>query len=196
MSKTLPFIQPPAEARTRRCGTPATGILEFPVYGGITVGESSAITELMASEQSSFVYGARIADAIAKAESISISEAFSIIEQAVRGADMEPDADAIRIRYAAQIEEVAKVYATAGKRSQAATVTALIRCRLNLPDWGLADTATLLAPLFNDIWDLAEYEQSAEDAPPAEAPDDELLGKPPVESGNVTKRTGRRSRGT
>ena len=150
----------------------------------------------MATEQSSFVQGARIADAIAKAENISISEAFNIIEQSVRGADLEPQADAIRIRYAAQIEDVARVYANAGKRNMTATVTALIRCRLNLPAWSLDDTATLLEPLFNDIWELAEFEQSAEDAPAPDAPDDDLLGKPPEESGSGMKRTGRRSRGT
>jgi len=194
--KALPFVTAPAEPKSRRCGTAATGILEFPVYGGLTVGESALIAELMASEQSSFVHGARIADAIAKAESISISEAFNIIEGSVRGQELEPDAEAIRLRHAAQIEEVAKVYANAGKRNMTATVTALIRCRLHMTDWGPADTATLLEPLFLDIWALAEAEQLAEDVPAAEAPDDDLLGKPPEESGSAPKRTGRRSRGT
>ena len=160
------------------------------------MGEASVIAELMAAQQSSFVQGARIADAIAKAEGISISEAFTIIEQSVRGAELEPDADAIRLRHAGRIEEVAKVYAGAGKRNMAATVTALIRCRLNMPEWCPEDTATLLEPLFNDIWALAEAEQAAEGVADADAPDDELLGKPPEESGNDTKRTGRRSRGT
>lgn len=194
--KALPFVVAPAEQKTRRCGTPATGILEFPIYGGITVGEAAYISELLANEQSTFVEGARLADAIAKAEDITISEAFNIIEQSVRGTELEPNAEAIRVRHADRIEQVAQLYANSGKRNMRATVTAIIRCRLRMDDWSMNDTATLLQPLFDEIWALAEDEMNAEIKPASEPPNDELLGKPPEESGLPPKRTGRRSRGT
>ena len=189
---TLPFVQAPEAPTTRRLGTPASGILEMPVLGGLTVGESAVISELLANEQSSFVKGAQIADAIAKAEEISISEAFNIIEGAISGRQLEQRAEEIRTKHAALIQEVAQVYAAAGQRNMESTVCALIRCRCNLPDWSVADTRQMHRALFNAIWQLAQEENDAE-AMPSEPPTEEELGKPPAADGDAMKRTGRRS---
>lgn len=167
----------------------------MPVLGGLTVGESAVVTELLAAEQSAFVKGAQIAEAIAKAEEISISEAFSIIESAISGKSLEAEAEAIRTRHAEQIEQVARVYASAGQRNMEATVTALIRCRCNLSDWRVEDTRQMHRALFNAIWALAQEEQEAE-AMPSEPPTEEELGKPQPADGAAAKRTGRRSSGT
>lgn len=189
---TLPFVQAPEAPTLRRLGTPASGILEMPVLGGLTVGESAVVSELLAAEQSAFVKGAQIADAIAKAEEISISEAFRIIESAISGKALEADAEAIRTRHAGQIEQVARVYASAGQRNMEATVTALIRCRCSLSDWGVEDTRKMHRALFNAIWALAQEEQEAE-AMPNEPPTEEELGKPLPADGAGAKRTGRQS---
>lgn len=191
----LPFLTPPATASKRKCGNSASGILELPVLGGMTVGESAVITELLAEEQSAFVKGAQISDAIAKAESISLSEAFSIIEQSITGAKLEEKADEIRTRHAAKIDEVARIYRTAGQRNMEATVTAMIRCRCDLPAWSVADTRTMHRALFNDVWQLAQDEQDAEDNPAA-PPTEEDLGKQPAADGAAKKRTGRASSGS
>ena len=191
---SLPFVQAPDAPTRRRLGTAASGILELPVLGGLTVGESAVISELLANEQSSFVKGAQIADAIAKAEAISISEAFNIIEGAISGRQLEERAEDIRTSHAAQIQEVAQVYAAAGQRNMEATVTALIRCRCNLPDWGINDTRQMHRALFNAIWQLAQEEADAE-AMPSEPPTEEELGKQPPADGSGAKRTGRRSSG-
>ena len=188
----LPFLQQPDAPSTRRLGTPASGILEMPVLGGLTVGESSVISELLANEQSSFVKGAQIADAIAKAEEISISEAFNIIEAAISGRQLEERAEEIRTKHAALIQEVAQVYASAGSRNMTATVTALIKCRCKLPDWSVSDTNQMHRALFNAIWQLAQDESDAE-AMPSEPPTEEELGKQQAADGAATKRTGRRS---
>lgn len=193
MSSALPFITPPKAPTMRRLGTEASGIIEMPAYGGLTVGESALITQLLAKEQSTFVAGARIAEAIAKAEDISLTEAFNIIEAAVRGTELEPDAEGIRIRHAGQIEQVARIYATSGQRNMAATVTALIACRLERPDWSLEDTKTLHRALFNAIWELAEAEQAAENVEPAAPPDEETLGKRPEGNTKFRRPTGERS---
>lgn len=190
----LPFVQAPEAPAVKRLGTPASGVLEMPVLGGFTVGESSLISELLASEQSAFVAGAQIADAIAKAESISISEAFAIVEAAISGREQEEAAEVIRVRHADAIQKVARVYMLAGQRNMTATVTALVRYRLNMPQWGVEDTNKMHRALFHAIWELAQEETSAE-AMPAEPPTEEELGKPPAAAGAAPKRTGKRSSG-
>ena len=189
---SLPFVQAPEAPTLRRLGTAASGILEMPVLGGLTVGESAVVSDLLAAEQSAFVKGAQIADAIAKAEEISISEAFSIIESAISGKALEPDAEAIRTRHASQIEQVARIYASAGSKNMEAVVTALIQCRCNLPEWSVQDTRQMHRALFNAIWALAQEEQEAE-AMPNEPPTEDELGKQLPAAGAGAKRTGRRS---
>lgn len=191
----LPFITPPAPRTTRQIGNAQVGVLEVEVRGGLTVGESATISELLAEEQSSFVRGAQIADAIAKEESISLTEAFQVIESAIAGRPLEADADAIRLRHAERIAEVARVYSKAGQVNMTATVTALVRSRCNLPSWGLSDTEAMDKPLFDGLWQLAQDEQSAEDLPSSPPSEDELKKQlPAAPAGN--KRTGRRSTGS
>lgn len=192
---TLPFIQPPQARELRRVGNDATGILEVPVLGGLTVGESATISELLAMEQSSFVVGARIADAIAKEEEISLSEAFSLIEAAISGKQLEPAADIIRLRHAARIDEVAGVYAKTGQLSLESTVTAIIRHRLNLPQWSVQDTKGLPRALFNELWKLAQEEQNAENQPTVHHSEDDIKKRQPVD-GNPPKPIGRKLRGS
>lgn len=191
----LPFVQPPAPTTTRRLGNAHSGIVEVQVRGGLTVGESATISQLLASEQSSFVKGAQIADAIAKEEGISLTEAFQIIEGAISGKLLEPDADEIRLRHAARIEDVARCYAAAGQRNLEATVCALVRSRCTgCERFSLDDVRQMDAALFQGFWQLAQDEQAAEDLP-ANPPTEEELGKLLPAAANEKRRTGRRSSG-
>jgi len=190
----LPFITPPAPRSVRQIGNDQVGVLEVEVRGGLTVGESATISELLAAEQSAFVRGAQIADAIAKEESISLTEAFQLIENAIAGRTLEPEADAIRLRHAEQIAEVARVYSKAGLVNMEATVTALVRSRCNLPAWTLEDTRAMDKPLFDGLWQLAQEEQASENLPSAPPSEDEL-GKPRPVKATGNKRTGRSSSG-
>ena len=174
---SLPFLTPPVAQEKRKCGNAASGVLEMPVLGGLTVGEAAVISDLLANEQSSFVKGAQISDAIAKAEGISISEAFNIIEKSITGQELEEEADEIR------------------QRNIESTVTALVRCRLDLPSWSVDDTRKMHRALYNDIWALAQDEQEAEDNP-ATPPTEEELGKQPAAAGRGRKRTGGESSGS
>lgn len=159
---SLPFVQPPCAARLQRCGTEATGILEFPAFGGLTVAEAADINAFQAGEESSFTKGAQIAEAIANAEEISLLEAFNLIQDAVTGKDLEPAAQSIRVRHSAEIEQVARIYAAAGERNMIATVTALIRHRLDQPEWTVVETRGIPRALFQSIWEFAEAEIAAE----------------------------------
>lgn len=185
----LPFIQEPEASTTRRLGNPSSGVLEMPVYGGLTVGESAAVSEMLMQEQSAFVKGAQIADAISTAEGISLTEAFSIIENTISGKEMEPKSKDLSTRYAAEIHEVSTIYAKAGQTNMEATVTAMIRYRCDLADWSLHDTRSMHRQLFNDIWQLAQEETAAEQTE-VNPPTEEELGKPRAGSGRGRKRTG------
>ena len=138
--------------------------------------------------------GAQLADAIAQAESITQVEAFAIIEQAISGQKLEERAEAIRLRFAERIEAVTKAYTTSGQRSMEASVTAIIRHRLGLPAWSMADTQKQPKVLLADIWQLILDEQAAENMP-ANRPTEEELGKQPPATGSSRKRTGLPSSG-
>lgn len=192
---TLPFLSPPASPEFQDLGTAVTGVLRFPILGGLTVAEADTINELLADRASSFRAAAQAADAIAKAEDISLVEAFQLVEDSLSGRDLEDAANEIRLRHAAQIENVAKVYAVAGQMTMAATVTALIRHRLDQPAWAMKDTAGLHRVLFQAIWGLAQQEEAAE-ANPVTPPTESELGKLPPVNGSASPSTGSKSSGT
>lgn len=188
----LPYAVVPRQHPPRRVGTLDSGILEIPVLGGLTVDESTTITELLADDVSAFVQGAQLADAIAQAEQISQPEAFAIIEDVMAGKRLEGQAEAIRLRYAERLEGLATVYAGAGERNIRASVTAIVRHRLDMPGWVMPEGFPRV--LLQDIWQLVMDEQAAERLPANKPTDDDLKKQPPV-SGKRRERTGRASSG-
>ena len=184
---SLPFIQPPAAPKMRRCGNDQTGILEFPILGGLTVGESQIISQLSGSQESSLAESARLAQQVAKVEGISLSEAFGVIEKALSGTLDDPKQIELVERHQEVIDRLRVFFAQQGIKTQTATVTALIRCRLNLPDWD--DLAHLPQALFDDIWNFAQSETAAEENEPSAPPTEEELGKLPGASKNGKRLT-------
>lgn len=191
---SLPFLVAPRQHQARRVGTLDSGILEIPILGGLTVAESATVAELLAGDINVFVQGAQLADAMAQAEEISQAEAFAIVEQVMSGIKLDGKAEEIRIRYAERLEALAKVYAATGQRNIEANVTAVLRHRLELPNWGVEDTRKLPRVLLQDIWQLVVEEQNAENLPTNRPTDDDLKKQPPV-SGSSRKRTGKPSSG-
>lgn len=185
----LPFVVQPQKQEVRRIGSEKSGIIEMPVLGGITVGEAAAIGEYLANTRSSFVKASQAADAIAKAEDISISEAYTIIDKKISREEQEPECEEIAKRHLELIEEVGGVYQLSGQMNMEATVTAMIRYRLKIAEWGLEQTRTLHQDLFDGIWALARQEQGKEPADTT-PPSEEDLGKQPEASGAKAKRTG------
>ena len=171
----LDFVQPPAPA-TRHIGNAQCGIIEMVVRGGLEVRESRLISKLEAEKPSSLQIGAKLAEALAASENITITEAFDIVQAAVRGQveSMEPEARAIVLRHADEIAEIVRVLNDNSRVTADATVTALIRTRGNRPNWSLADTATLNSTIYDGIWHLALDEQSAENMPATPPTEDEL----------------------
>lgn len=192
----LDFVQPPAPA-TRRIGNEQCGIIEMVVRGGLEVRESRLISKLEAEKPSSLQIGAKLAEALAASENITITEAFDIVQAAVRGQveSMEPEARAIVLRHADEIAEIVRVLNDNSRVTADATVTALIRTRGNRPNWSLADTATLNSTIYDGIWQLALDEQSAENMP-ATPPTEDELKKPPQDSTSTNKPRGTKSSGS
>lgn len=188
----LPYAVKPRQHPPRRVGTLDSGILEIPILGGLTVDESTTITELLADDVSAFVQGAQLADAIAQAEEITQPEAFAIIEDVMAGKRLVGKAEAIRLKYAERLEALASVYASAGERNIRASVTAIIRWRLDRPGWVMPPKFPRV--LLQDIWQLVMEEQAAERLP-ANKPTDDDLGKQRPGRGNSRKRTGKASSG-
>ena len=192
----LPFVTPPAPVRLRRIGNARCGVLEIEERGGLSVEEDDAITTLLEGDESAFVEGAKAAELIEQAEEgVSIVEAFSVIKRAIAGEDLEPAADAIRLRHAELVHRVAQVFARTGQRTMDASVTALIQSRLNLPNWTLEQTRKMDRTLFRGLHRLVLDEQTAEAMPDQPATSEEL-GKPPADSGSKRRRTGRKSSGS
>ena len=190
---SLPWITAPTEQPPRRIGTPASGVLEIPVLGGLTVEEARLIAELTAEDVSAFVLGAQLAEAISTDEEISLLEAFDLVEAVVAGRPLEGASAEIRIRHAEQLQAVASAYAAGGQRQIEASVTAIVRCRLNQPGWTIPPRFPRV--LLDGIWALIREEQAAERLPTAPITEDDL-GKPQAADGSPSKPTGRRSSGS
>ena len=189
----LPWIVPPAQATVRRVGTPASGILEIPVLGGLGVDEVRMIADLTAEDLSAFVVGAQLAEVIGQAEDMSHVEAFRLVEDFVGGRPMKGKAAEIRIKYAKQLADVAQIYANDGHRTIQASITAIIRIRLNRPGWTMPPGFP--NALYDGIWALIREEQAAEKLPPTPVTEEDL-GKQRAADGPPSKPTGRRSSGS
>lgn len=209
----LDYVVPPVAVRLRRIGNSRCGILELEERGGLTVEEDDLIAQLLADDDTAFVEAAKAADLIATAEAnrtpgpeetppvdgstagqLSIVEAFSVIKSAISGIPMEPAAQAISLRYAETIQQVARVFARSGQRNQEASVTAIIRTRLNRPQWTMEQTRRLDRTLFRGLNQLVLDEQTAENATPEPVSEAEL-GKQPAANGKRPGSSGRRSSG-
>lgn len=190
----LPFVKAPAPRTTRQIGNDVCGVIEMEVRGGLTVTETNMIAELQAQQESSLVAGAKLAESIAADESITISEAFQIIENTISNKALEPDAKAIQLRHMDRINDIVQIFRTSNQHAAEATVTALIRTRCDRPLWSPVDTLTLDQALFNGIWELALDEQTTEDMPSSPPTEDDLK-KPQPDSEKAPKRTGAKSSG-
>lgn len=166
MSTTkLPFVELPAAPATKRVGDVSTGILEIPVYGDFLVGETSYIEERMSQFESLTVRAAQVAEVIANRESITIGEAYAVVERSLLG-QLESDQDRLLgARYAADIAGLETLFAVTGRHRVDATVTAILRYRLN-PEWTEEDTGRLTRRQREVIYQFAEEERIGIEAAP------------------------------
>ena len=178
---SLPFVQAPKEPEIRRCGNAQTGILEFPVLGGLTVGEAQIIED-MSGGHDSLEKTAQLAQSIQQKEKITLMEAIDIVDKAVQHLVLSPKSAKIAERYTDAIAALRRHFYEEGSKKNNAAVIALIRCRLNLPDWD--DLAHLHKDLWADILKLAGDELTAEETPKSEPLTEDQIKKQPAENKN------------
>ena len=172
----LPFLHKPAEPKVKLCGNELSGVLEFPVYGGLTVGESHIIEQMTATEQPKLVKAAQFSEVVAKRAGISRTEAYNLVQRSVGMQELSEDEAKIMDAYEKEINEQRLFFHALNVRSSDAQVIALVRCRLGLPDWD--DLANMHKALYSDILELSEEEIAAENMPAATPPTEAELGKP------------------
>jgi hypothetical protein len=189
----LPFVVKPAAQELRRIGNETTGILEVPVKGGLTIGESDFVADQMESEESAYVAKAKAAEVIATAESITRVEALAVIESMLDGAELEPKAKEIAERHEEVLLRVAGQFRRYVRSYRRAVVSAILHIRLKVADWQ-AELADLDPLLFDGLYQLATEEQTA-DQGDAEPPTEEDLGKQPEASSSGSEPTGAPSSG-
>lgn len=182
----LPFVVAPAKRKSERIGTPATGILELEVHGSILVGEAIDIAELMADKEQAIVTASKLAERISVEQSISLLEAYSVVEGAAVGRQLSEPQLEIKAKYLEEITAMARAYIAQGQRRMQASVTALIRHRLDRPAWSLEDTAKLDQPLLEELYAFFERERSGEEPESAAPPSEEELKKRRPGSGKRT----------
>jgi hypothetical protein len=184
MSTDLPFVVAPAKRSKRRIGTKATGILELPVHGSLQVGEVIAVSDLTTENDAAVVVAAKLAQRISAEQSITILEAFALVEASAVGNAMSAEQDAIRLQYLPEIAELTRIYVQRGRERMLASVTALIRYRLDRPEWGLADTSRLDQPLMDGLFAFFEEERQAGQQDTAAPPSEEEIKKQPPGTGS------------
>ena len=183
----LPFVTQPLKAKKRKVGSKSTGILSVPIYGSLTVGEVATVSELCQQGDNALVISAKLADRIHVEEGISILEAHSIVTDAALGRELGEEKSAITLRYFGEIMDLTKVYVNAGRERQLASVTALIRHRLDRPEWQIDDTGKIPQPLMVSLYDLFEEERDAGSGESGAPPNEEDLKKEPLEIGKNTE---------
>ena len=192
MVALLPYVTAPSAPELRTIGTPSSGTLHLPIYGGLFTEEDRVISALIREVESSFVRAARAAEVISAEAEITALEAYAVIEGALAGEEPTPEALALRIRYATLIEEVGSVYVSYADLVTDATVTALLRLRCQVPTWSMEDTRGLPRALRRAVYAIAQEETAAEHNEPTPATA-EQLGKQRRATGRATKRTGAQS---
>ena len=179
----LPYAVPPQPQQPhRRIGTPASGMLDVPILGGIAVKEAKTVEALLANQRSTFVVEASVAEEIATAENITILEAYSIVTEAARGRELtDPRAKEIALRYAEQINSITRAYSEIGGETMEAWAVAMIRHRLGQPDCTLADVRAMPRVLLQGLWGVVVDEQDAEKQPSEPVTEADLKKLPPAD---------------
>lgn len=173
----LPFVVAPPKRKTERVGTKATGILELPVLGSLQVAEVIDVSDLLSGDEKGPVVAAQLAQRISAEQEISLLEAYTLVEQAAVGQALSAEQEALRLQYLAEIAQLTQTYIHTGRQRMLASVTALIRHRLERPEWGVEQTKRLGQPLMEALFAFFERERTAAEAPSAAPPSEEEIKK-------------------
>lgn len=161
----LPFKTAPTRT-TKEVGNAGTGVLEFPVYGDLTVREQAFITEHLA-KNSTFLEIARIANKVAKAAKIQPVAGHRFVTKCVTfqmlgKGEFDEKEENLRVKFARELEELAASLLQQQWERQLVTVTALVRYRLEgMAEFDVEDARDMSQALVTEIYTFALVETGA-----------------------------------
>ena len=163
MAKKLPFkTQPKLSMRT--AGNDQVGVLEFPVYGDLTVNESNWIAE-QTSKRSTFLELARVTNKVAREAKIDPVAAHGFLQRCASSAlgievAFSKKEEGFKIKFAREIEGLTRFLLQNQWDRTLTTVAALIRFRLDdMSDFEVEDAKALPNKLVTDVYAIALLEQ-------------------------------------
>lgn len=215
--KKLPFKTEPKQT-TLLVGDEESGTLEFPVLGGLKVGEQVLVDEAMRSLPNAFAESARLAVRIdAELELNDLLFAFDIVTNAnweqeqrekIELSEASPSLKrdrlseleargrifhSARIRYYPDIAELGSCTGALGQTKQLIVVTTILTQRID-DSWTQEDTKGLSNNLFQKIWEFAQNEINGGASEP-QILTEETVGKQLGENLTQTSSTGLTSTG-
>lgn len=161
----LPFKTAPKKL-TKEVGNAETGILEFPVFGDLTVREQAFITEHL-QKNSTFLEIARIANKVAKAAKIQPVAGHRFVTKCVTfqmlgKGEFDEKEDNLRVKFARELEELAATLLQQQWERQLVTVTAVVRHRLEgMEEFSIEDARDMSQSLVTEIYAFALVETGA-----------------------------------
>lgn len=166
--KMLPFVQQPAEREQAwaEVGNDQVGILRFPRFGYLLVGEQDLISEADPSN-AIYVETCRVANAVAGAEGMSSLDAYAAvtrIQSQAMGVKvlLTPEEHEIRIRHAELLGPLVRHVLGLSTLLTVRRCTAVIRYRLDgCSDWSDDDTRGLPGALRDAIHSFEQQEEAA-----------------------------------
>lgn len=166
--KSLPFVQQPAEREQAwaEVGNDQVGILRFPRFGYLLVGEQDLISEADPSN-AIYVETCRVANAVAGAEGMSGLDTYAAvtrIQSQAMGVKvlLTPEEHEIRIRHAELLGPLVRHVLGLSTLLTVRRCTAVIRYRLEgCSDWSDDDTRALPGALRDAIHSFEQQEEAA-----------------------------------
>jgi hypothetical protein len=174
----LDFITPPAEGKKIIIGNEKCGTLEIEILGGLTTEEMDIIQEIETSAESVNSKIIALAVMIEQNEFIryidedgkkikrkpSIQEAYAMARSCFTAEEKDENMQGIMLKYNETIQAINRYFIEYNKMRWHAEIVALARCRLNRPNWQIANTKKLPFELCEAIYQVAQQEQAPEKA--------------------------------
>lgn len=163
MAKKLPFKTQPQKA-TRTAGNDTVGVLEFPIYGDLTVNETNWISE-QTSKRSTFLELARVTNKIAREAKVDPVVAHDFLQRCASTAlgieaTFTKKEEGMKIKFAREIEGLTRFLLENQWDQTLTSVAALIRFRLKgMEDFEVDDAKELPNKLVNDVYGIVLLEQ-------------------------------------
>lgn len=187
---SIPYrLWPEPQVTTRTVGNRRIGIIDVPLYGGITTDEDTEYALLLADLPSALEAAARLAEAWHVQHSMTRVEAYAVIQGHLAGITPEDAAQELILQHAAELESIKRQWVREFQSRRLAAVTALLRIRLGAADTTIAAVRKLPRTLRDGLYDVWQEEQAAETEAIEPLTEDDVKKQPPESEPNASDGT-------